>query len=67
MMPVPTCNAGKDTAMKYALLALALITPSIGAAYPNPNVTMSISAGDLVGSIWTQPKPQPLILAENDE
>ncbi|SHG80121.1 hypothetical protein [Marivita hallyeonensis] len=51
--------------MKHILFAVALLTPGLAAAYPNPNVTISIAAGDLVDSIWTQPKPAPLILAEN--
>lgn len=51
--------------MKQALLALALLAPTLVAAYPNPDVTASISAGDLVDTIWTQPIPAPLILADS--
>ena len=51
--------------MKHVLLALALLVPTFAAAYPNPNVSAALSAGDLVDSVLTQPKPTPLILADN--
>ena len=51
--------------MKYTLLAFALLVPGIATAYPNPNVSATLSAGEIVESVWTQPKPTPLVLAEN--
>ena len=52
--------------MKQVLLALALalVAPTLAAAYPDPNVTFAISAGELVDTVWTQPKPASLILAD---
>lgn len=51
--------------MKHVLLALALLAPTFAAAYPNPNVTASLSAGDLVDSLISQPTTLPLILADS--
>jgi hypothetical protein len=51
--------------MKHVLFALTLFAPTFAAAYPNPNVAASLSAGDLVDVLLTQPNPVPLILADS--
>ena len=50
--------------MKHVLLAIALLAPTLAAAYPNPNVNAALSAGDLVNSVLTQPLPAPMIVAD---
>jgi len=49
--------------MKHVLLALAFLAPTFAAAYPNPNITASLGAGDLVDTLISQPYPSPLTLA----
>lgn len=51
--------------MKHVLLTIALLTPAWAAAYPNPNVSLAVDAGDLVDSLLSQPRSAPLILADS--
>ena len=48
--------------MKYAILFFALVAPSFAAAYPDPNIALQISAGDLVDTMISQPMPTQIIL-----
>jgi len=50
--------------MKYAILFFALVAPSLAAAYPDPNIALQISAGDLVDTMISQPMPTQIILSD---
>lgn len=50
--------------MKTLLIAAALLVPNLALAYPNPNIALSLSSGEMVNSIWTQPYVAPTVLAD---
>jgi hypothetical protein len=50
--------------MKTLLFALALLVPGLASAYPQPNVTLKQSTGQMVDMIWIQPIGTPVVVAD---
>jgi hypothetical protein len=50
--------------MRATLIVFALLAPGLASTYPEPNVTMQQSTGQLVGTIWIQPLGTTVVVAD---
>ncbi|MCR9107773.1 MAG: hypothetical protein NXH94_02645 [Rhodobacteraceae bacterium] len=48
--------------MKHTVIALLVLLPVAAVAYPDPNVSQPLGAGDLVNSILSQPESGTIVV-----